>query len=212
MKLIATVLAVLSFLVVTAPVQGQDNASSGDKKSAEVRDKKGNEVAVVSSSDDDTNKIPLKVQVLITEFAGSQKLSSLPYILYTIAYPEQYKRAKGNHQLRFGVKVPVETAANQFTYMNVGTNIDCQATQAADGKFNLQFSVERESITTRGANGEESEWKPGSDNPGPQPLVRSFVDSFVLEMRDGNTVEGTSAVDPVTGHLLKVEVTLNVIK
>jgi hypothetical protein len=31
-------------------------------------------------------------------------------------------------------------------------------------------------------------------------------------MRDGRTMEGSSAVDPVTGHALKIEVTLNASK
>lgn len=150
-------------------------------------------------------QIPLKIQIVLTEYAGTQKVSTLPYTLYTIAYPSRGERHDA--QLRFGVQVPMGD-----TYHDVGTNIDCWALQTDDSRVSLDFTVERTSVTVRGSNGEEAEWKPGDEGLSPHPLLRNFRDSFHLVMRDGATMEGTAAVDPVTGHVLKIDVTLNILK
>jgi len=169
-----------------------------------------------SSQEPQFSPIPLKIQVLLTEYAGTQKVSSLPYTIYTLAYPPLSVHWIGDRRathLRFGVKVPLTTGPDgQFTYEDVGTNIDCDALQADGGKVGLDFTVERSSVSVPGASGEESEWKPGDQAPSPHPMIRNFRDSFFLVMRDGATMEGTSAVDPVTGHVLKIEVTLNELK
>jgi hypothetical protein len=183
-----------------------------DVENKDLKDKeKGKETVVVKDSA--PPDVPVKVQILLTEFDGAQKISSLPYTIYTLASAPHSR--EHNAHLRFGVKVPITTSAgsnSQISYQDVGTNVDCTALQFSDGQYSLECTVERTSVSMRGTNGEESEWKPGNENPGPQPLLRSFRDNFTLIMRDGHTMEGTSAVDPVTGHVLKVEVTLNVLK
>jgi hypothetical protein len=155
-------------------------------------------------------EIPLKIQIVLTEFDGAQKISSLPYTVYTVA-TGPHNRAVREH-LRFGVRVPVATGSSQFTYEDVGTTIVCGAVVRDDGQFSLDFHVERSSVTISPPDGKARDWKPGELNPGPQPLIRSFSDEFDLVMRDGRTMEGSSAVDPVTGHALKIEVTLDVLK
>jgi hypothetical protein len=206
MKRTRILLATLIFLVVLPSLFGQD-VERKDMKDKE----KGKETVVVKDSA--SPDVPVKVQILLTEFDGAQKISSLPYTIYTLASAPHSR--EHNAHLRFGVKVPITTSAgsgSQFTYQDVGTNIDCAALQFGDEQYSLDLTIERTSVSTRGAGGEELEWKPGNENPGPQPLLRSFRDNFMLIMRDGHTMEGTSAVDPVTGHVLKVEVTLNVLK
>ena len=131
-------------------------------------------------------------------------MSSLPYTIYTLASHHPHEH---NTRLRFGVKVP-----NGTSYSDVGTDIDCAVQQFSDGQYSLDFSVVRTAVSARGTHGEESEWKSGAENSGQQAILQSFSDNFMLLMRDGRTMEGTSAVDPVTGHVLKVEVTLNVLK
>lgn len=177
----------------------------------DMKDKeKGKETVIVR--DASIPDVPMRVQILLTEFDGAKKLSSLPYTIYTLA---SHRPREHNARLRFGVKVPLTTSAgssSQFTYQDVGTDIDCTVQQFSDDQFGVEMSVVRTSVSTRGTNGEESEWKPGNETPGPQPLLRSFSDNFMLVMRDGRTMEGTSAVDPVTGHVLKIDVTLNVLK
>lgn len=159
--------------------------------------------------------VPVKVQILLTEYNGTQKVSSLPYTLYTVS--NDPKSNRHNAHLRLGVKVPIATAeqsgtATQFTYQDVGTNIDCTVNRMSENQFSLDLMVERSSVSMPGSHGEESDWKPGDMSLAPQPIVRSFRDNVMLIMKDGATMEGTSAVDPVTGHVLKIDVTLNVLK
>ncbi len=45
-----------------------------------------------------------------------------------------------------------------------------------------------------------------------QPVIRTFRTSLKLLMRDGQTVQSTMATDPVSGRVLKVDITLSVVK
>jgi hypothetical protein len=189
-------LATLFILLVLPSVHAQDKPDNEPKPN----------VATATTPPE----IPLKIQIVLTEFDGSQKLSSLPYTIYTLATGPHNRREK--EHLRFGVRVPVAFGSSQFNYQDVGTNIDCGAVVREDGQFSLDFHVERSSLTVSASDGKATDWKPGELNPGPQPLIRSFRDDFALVMRDGRTMEGSSAVDPVTGHVLKIEVTLSVLK
>jgi len=196
MKSTRILLALLLLLVCLPSINAQDTQgeASGKKAAAETA----------------PPEIPLKVQVVLTEFDGSQKISSLPYMLNMLGTgPRNPHRAF----LRYGVRVPIVTGSgNQVTYQDVGTNIDCSATQREEGDYRLDIGVERSSVSMPGSNGKETDWKPGDNSPGPQPLIRSFRDDFTVVVKNGQTAEGTSAVDPVTGHVLKIEVTLTVLK
>jgi hypothetical protein len=151
-------------------------------------------------------EVPLKVQVVLTEFDGTQKISSLPYTLNMLGTGPNNQRAA---HLRFGVKVPIATGVSSFTYEDVGTNIDGDAVLGKDGQYRLDLTVDRSSVTMPN-NG--ADWKPGQSYTSTEPLIRSFRENFTVVVKDGQTVQGTSAVDPVTGHVLKVDVTLNVLK
>jgi len=43
-------------------------------------------------------------------------------------------------------------------------------------------------------------------------ILRNFNSSFTLLLRDGQTAQVSSATDPISGEVLKVVVTLNVVK
>jgi hypothetical protein len=152
-------------------------------------------------------EIPVKVQVVLTEFDGSQKISSLPYTLNMLATGRGGERQWAH--LRLGVKVPILTSGTSYTYQDVGTNIDSTALMRDDGGYRLDLKIERSSVTNADKG---TDWKPGESRPSNEPLIRSFREEFTVVVKDGQTVQGTSAVDPVTGHVLKVEVTLNTLK
>jgi hypothetical protein len=174
-----------------------------------------------SSNEDSASKqsvrseTSLKVQVLISEYNGSQKLSSLPYTLNLVQNSTHTPTAS----VRMDTRVPVTTASfdkaggpptTQFTYIDVGTDIDCHSEvySGSDGRYHLSFSVHRSSLlSSTGAD-----IKQGETIPTGQPLTRSFQDSFDVLIRDGQTVEGSTSVDPSTGNVMKVDVTLNVEK
>jgi hypothetical protein len=44
------------------------------------------------------------------------------------------------------------------------------------------------------------------------PAFRSFTSSFNLLLKDGQTAQHTAATDPISGEVIRVDVTLNVLK
>jgi hypothetical protein len=163
------------------------------------------------SSEASPQVTPLRVQVVFAEYDGEKKISSLPYTLLVNADDKGPQAA-----VRMGLRVPVETGGSggmskQYQYMDVGTNLDGRADKTDDGKFSLKLNVEKSSLYTPGA-GEKSDTVGGNQVFPGQPIVQSFRSQVNLLLRDGQTMQATVASDPVTGHVLKVEVTLNVIK
>ena len=70
--------------------------------------------------------IPLRVQVVFTEYDGEKKkVTNLPYT-FTVNADE--RRARPGSQIRTGARIPVATGKDQYTYLDVGTNVDCSAT------------------------------------------------------------------------------------
>ncbi len=163
------------------------------------------------TSDDHSPDITqLRVDVLLTEYAGEKKLNSLPYTLYVGASDYPHGLHATNAFLRMGVRVPIlvgdeKIAAN---YTNVGTNIDCDAASVSQDTYRLQLTVNRTAIYSP-----DSEVTAGEPfHVGGQPILRDFESRFELSLHDGQSGEGLSATDPFNGHLLKVTVILHVQK
>lgn len=156
--------------------------------------------------------IPLRIQVVFAEYDGDKKTSNLPYTVLLNANDKGPQAA-----VRMGLRVPVETgvstegANKQYQYQDIGTNLDGHADSTEDGRFNLKLNVEKSSLYTPAATD-----KPGTVAGNPiipgHFIIQSFRSQVNLVLRDGQTMQATVASDPVTGHVLKVEVTLNVIK
>jgi hypothetical protein len=166
---------------------------------------------------------PLRVQIVFSKYQGEKKVASLPYTLTCNA---------GDRQpgvLRMGIEVPVSTspakegvmAVPTFQYKNVGTSIDCRANPSEDGRYRLELNVEQSSIYS---SAEEKVTRVGPDKDSNQtwgvtdtplvsvPMFRSFRASFVPLLRDGQTVQYTAATDPVSGEVVKIDVTVTVLK
>jgi hypothetical protein len=193
------------FMVATALVFLTTQANAQDAKSAEPsRAAKSSDGKALDTS---KNIVPLKVTVVFTEYDGEKKLSSLPYALFL-------KADENSHfvgRVRMGVRVPIWTGGKEsaIQYQDVGSNLDCFAQAAEDGKYMLDLSLERSSIYPN-----SSEYPAASkpDEQPHQPLVRQFRANLALMLRDGQTTQNTIATDPLNGHIVKVEVTLNVVK
>lgn len=157
---------------------------------------------------------PLKVQVVISRFQGEKKMSSLPYTLSVNATNDI--RA-GSANLRMGARIPVPVMmapqvggeplnikAGPIQYQDIGTNIDCRVATLQDGRYRLEITVEDSSVypddqnVAGGAKG--------------NPSFRSFRASDSMVLRDGGTAQFTTATDKVSGELVKVDVTLTVVK
>jgi hypothetical protein len=192
-----TVLAVsLAIVVLVVPhLLAQDKEKSGgEAKSAQT----------------EKTVTPLRVQVVFAEFEGDKKIGNLLYTFLVNADDHGSQAA-----VRMGLRVPIEISSNtgvkQFQYQDVGTNIDGRAVKADDGRFFLSLSVERSSVYLPGTEGKPAAVG-GSEISSAQPIVQQFRTQVNLVIRDGQTIQSTVATDPVTGHVTKVDVTLNVIK
>jgi hypothetical protein len=192
-----TVLAVsLAIVVLVVPrLLAQDKEKSGGE---------------AKPSQTEKPMTPLRVQVTFTEFEGDKKISNLPYTFLVNADDRGVKAA-----VRMGLRVPIETSSNtgakQITYQDVGTNLDGRAEKTDDGRFSLILNVEKSSAYLPGSN-EKPASVGGNEISSAQPTIQQFRTQVNLLIRDGQTIQSTVAADPVTGRVLKVDVTLNVIK
>lgn len=150
----------------------------------------------------------LRVDIVLTEYNGANKISSLPYTIYAASSARQGGAPASN--IRMGVRVPVASGnSNSFNYMNVGTDIDCRAQTLDNGSYDLNIDVNRSSIySAPKGDSEDQNIRALPD----APVVRNFDSHFDVSLREGETKEGTSAADPLNGHVLKISVTLHVLK
>lgn len=154
--------------------------------------------------------ILVKVQVVLTEFDGDKKVTSLPYSFVSDA-------SGRNVSLRMGLKVPITTDAKtaQVSYMDVGTSIDWSSLVLEEGGFTVGLSVNRSSVYSAvltDSKGGSTAVMDSSQVSGNQPVIRNFFTNLRAVMKDGQTIESTVATDPLSGHVLKVAVTLNAVK
>ena len=158
--------------------------------------------------------VPLKVTIVLSRYQGDKKISSMPYVLGVTAGAS----ASGQKTtLRMGVEVPItqtvfngpadgKSPMSSYTYRSVGTNIDCSAwfEEAAPELYQLVVTVSDSSVNL--------------DTPKRTgvavdvPSFRSFNSSFMALLRDGQTMQYTSATDPVSGEVMKIDVTVAVMK
>ena len=161
--------------------------------------------------------IPLKVTVLLSRYQGDKRISSMPYVLGVLA---SGWGAGPKTTLRMGVEVPVATTVfggdgkttpvSSYSYRSVGTNIDCGATfdEAIPGIFQLALTVSDSSL---GLDAPKS-GSGGGSVARDVPSFRNFNSSFTALLRDGQTMQYTSATDPVSGEVMKIDVTAAVMK
>jgi hypothetical protein len=154
----------------------------------------------------------LRVQVVVSKYQGDRKISSLPYSL-------SVDTDRRPATLRMGAQVPIVTTFStppsgdgksvtplqQVTYKDVGTNIDCVVQPVdPDGRYKLDITVEDSSVYTQeGQN---------AMRPGDHPSFRSFRASNSLLLKDGQSSQFTTAADKVSGEIVKIDVTLTVVK
>jgi hypothetical protein len=162
---------------------------------------------------------PVKLQVVLSEYDGTKKIANLVYTIPLLV--PGLKPGGAYSTLRIGVKVPVTTADSktgdtQIQYIDVGTNIDARVAHADGGKYQMELKVDRSSlyVSARDQDGKTvgKEWSDGEAPPTTQPFVRQYRGDVAMLLREGQPTEGTVATDPLTGHVFKVEVTLNLVK
>lgn len=191
---------ITTFLLVglLSPVgQGQEQPKSEEKQKSEVQ------------------STPVKALIVFTEYDGEKKIKSLPYSIYINA-PVSTELMPGWAKLRVGNRVPVYTGKDQFQYLDVGTNIDARGAHTPEGPFRLYLNLERSSVEGDVLVSMEKAPEQTSTDPHSgtfrQPVVRQFRSELDLKIREGQVLESTMATDPVSGRVLKVEVSISVVK
>jgi hypothetical protein len=150
---------------------------------------------------------PLKVQVVLSRYDGDKKLASMPYTLLVNAGDRDNRVT-----LRMGVALPVTGVGKDgptITMYDIGTNMDCTATPGEGGRFRISLAVNHSSVYENDQKHLQATIPRPGDNA---QLVRSFTSSFFLLLRDGETGQSIAATDPVTGEVMKIDVTLHVVK
>jgi hypothetical protein len=174
--------AVLSMVLLAATSPGEENSAEKPKKPG----------------------APLKVQVVYSRYEGEKKVSSMPYTLYLTADDKPTF-------MRFGLQIPIQTIANNtptVQFKDVSTNLDCGAEALEDGRFKVALQVEQSSLFSADAT-----YKPLPGSSGlANTILRSFRSSNVLYLRDGQSTQFIAATDPTNGEVLKIDVSLSVVK
>jgi len=193
MKKARTVLAALCATVLLCPqLFGQD------------KPKTDNKVAPTT----------LKLQVTFAEHEGEKKLASLPYTFFLQA--AEATPLSPWTKVRTGSRIPVYVGKDGgMQYLDVGTNIDARGLSSGEGRFDISLLLERswvegDLVVPAGKVG----GSPAEVSAGPfkEPIIRQFKTELSLGMRDGQTVQTTQAADPLSGRVLTITVTLNVVK
>ena len=158
--------------------------------------------------------VPLKLQLVLSRVAGEKKISSLPYTLWVTA------NERRTTNVRMGVQVPIISSGRppkegepapppSYNYQQVGTSIDCTITTTAEGGFQINLSLNDTSIHF---DSKEAGSRLTTTAIAGVPAFRNFTSQFSILMKDGQTAQYTSATDPLSGEVLKVDLTLNVLK
>lgn len=156
----------------------------------------------------DVTYTPVRVQVVFSRFDGEKKTSSMPYSLWVNVSSDPKQGNSAN--VRAGVMVPVHVLAGPnltptVAYKDVGSHVVCNVTPQADGRYLLQFEISQDAMAEPGPGA-------GRDGAPGNPIIRMFSNTFSMVLRDGQAAQATSGVDPVSGEVVKVDVSLSVVK
>jgi len=155
-----------------------------------------------------TETTPLKISVTFTEFEGDKKVKSLPYTMVVVADARPPKSV-----VKIGSRVPVYAGKEYgMQYVDVGTNIDCQASRTKDNKFDIRLALERSWVEGNVAVAVDPATSVQSSGQFPEPILRQFKSELSLTLRDGQTEESSFATDPLSGKVFKAQVSLNIVK
>ncbi len=161
--------------------------------------------AVQPQSPADAPPVSLKVTVTISRYEGEKKTASLPFVLWV-------NTGRDGSNIRMSNDVPIPTitmkdgvSTTSYIYRSVGTNIDCSASVVSDGLYRISLGIEDSQVG-----------RPIGVQAVQMDGTRGTVQSIRLQhqpiLRDSQTVQFAVATDKTTGEVIKLDVTLNVVK
>lgn len=143
----------------------------------------------------------LRVRFLETRQKGGKTTAGKPSILLLNPGGEAAR-------VFVGTQVALRTSdkgASTVIFKNAGVSAEVSAQARADGRYRLEASFEESSMLAGS----------GADTPssnGGNPILQVVKGRSVLVLREGETVPFASAVDPVTGEVVRVDVAIDVPK
>ena len=146
----------------------------------------------------------LKVTVVISRLQGEKKVGSLPFVMTV--------NSGDRTSVRMGADVPVpqsgtKEGAPSYQYRPIGTQIDVRASPMwarTDGRVDINLTVSDSQVSIN--NSADAGAMRGL------PAFQTFASTATLSLRDGQTMEYTAATDKLSGEVIRIEVTLNVLK
>lgn len=151
--------------------------------------------------------IPVKVQIVFTEYDGGKKISSMPYTLFLSA--EHEGKPEQGASIRTGIRIPIEVDGKnaKTMYVDIGSNIDCRVHVDDEGLFHASLTVDRSELVPN-KSPEGQQLVPVPDG---QPIIKQLRANYDLVLKDGETSESKSilSTDPTNGHTKRVSVTIN---
>jgi hypothetical protein len=155
--------------------------------------------------------IPLQVQVVISKYQGDKKVSSLPYLM---SFNTSSSSLNTGGSVRMGTQIAVPTTntvdgktTTSYNYKDIGTSIDCGASARPDGAFNVYIAVSDSAVYS-----DDQPKSPTVVPATPLPIIRSYQTTNRLILKDGQSSQFTAATDRITGEVIKIDVTLKVMK
>ena len=156
---------------------------------------------------------PVRIHVVIARFQGDKRISSLPYTLFA----QMQNRDRGVAQLRMGADVPIwiggsskpsggasEDSSPRLQYERLGTEIDCFVRPSFDGRYIVELTVSDRTVY---AEDQTPRLAPGSIQ-----TLRSFRAYNAFVLKDGQSTQFNAAADRITGEVVRIEATLEVVK
>ena len=149
---------------------------------------------------------PVRLLVTVSRYQGDKKISSLPYSLSV---------SIGGPRVTFNIGAQVPYATTQVTenvktptysYRSVGVGIIVSGqTEVEPGQYRMDVHVDDSTLSS-------SSQIQGAPAIASVPIFRTFNTGGTVRLRDGQTTQLTTAADPITGEIMRVDVTLTVLK
>jgi archaellin len=154
--------------------------------------------------------VPLKVTVVITR----QKSDKAQTVVSRLPFELWVNTGRDGASLRFHSEVAVPTSSfstekNQVvqSYSNktLQTSVTCNASDLGNGRFRLDIGIDDAQLLPMSRPAEGT-------TDFPQTATQYFRATTQPVLRDGQTIQHSLATDKISGDVVKVEITLNVVK
>ena len=171
---------------------------------AQVVEKPADTKAKPTAPSAQRNPIPVKLHITVTKYQGEKKVSSVPFIV-SLTDNNVWNRIRAGANVPFSRSlVPSDAKApSEYTYQHVGLSIDSRALSLADGAFQVETNASDTSVV---ANDQATVGAAGV------PVFRTISVASTTVLKDAQTTQLSTATDPISGLLMRIDVTLNVSK